>query len=893
MKGRGMKLRAIRKLMVSTMLASTALATAPAWGQASSVSDAGQPQDTQTDEDIVVTGIRQSLGAARDIKRDATQFVDAIVADDIGKLPDRNVAESLARVSGIQVDRGIAEGTSVSVRGLRQNVFLFNGRQIVDATGRGGSGLDQLGSSTYGILALVPSELISRLEVTKLAGPDQIAGALGGIVDIRTRMPLDGPESLALKGGLTYDDLREKLGYEIFGLASQKFADDTLGVLVSASYGRRNLAQQGLNTFAGYSRIVDAGGTARFVNADVRPEEIVEQRDKLGLDGVIQWQPSAGVELTLDSFYSKLTSDRNRYWLSFNPNAGLTNPTYSANNVLISGTARPPVLTNTEFADTKANTWSSALRGKFDVAPGLKASAELSYDRSTSSYSQLYFRLQPLATITPTVNFDLSKGDFGSYAISGIDLADPAQLRFTILFDNLYRARSTSTAARTDWTLDLGDSFLDNFSFGGRYQDLDTRATPLLADIRPTNGIPATQLGNFIRLRSNPDFAAGEFANLPRSFLIASNAFTGCEAFTQFAAVSQNAQCLNPGGTTNALAGTYQIKEEFVEGYGKLDFATAIGSTNVRGNVGVRYLNRQLTSIGNLISSSGAATSTVFRRTDDEWLPSVTVKFDLSSDLVLRLGAAKVIAFPNTVDLNNGLTLFNTAVFQNGVQITPGTGNGGAPDLEPYKANQFDASVEYYFGREALVSLGAFYKDVSTFIVQQQSAETYGGVFYLINRRINGDAAKVKGLEALVQLPFYFLPKPLDGFGVVATYSYIDSSTPIRDIVGRTLAFPGLSKNNANLIGYYETGPVSLRVAYNWRDDYLVGLSGAGTGIYNDTYTDLSATFRYDVTSNVSLNLEANNLLNEKQRTYDGTTEALRTNVFFGRIYKASVSLKF
>ena len=187
---------------------------------------------------MIVTGIRESLNKARDIKRESTQFVDAIVADDIGKLPDRNVAESLARVSGVQVDRGIAEGTSVSVRGLRQNVYLFNGRQIIDPTGRGGVGLETLGTSTYGLLALVPSELISRLELTKLASSDQISGALGGIVDVQTPMPLDGPSRLGAKvGGIYYDQASEG-GYEAFGLISQKFADDTLGVLLSASYNQ-------------------------------------------------------------------------------------------------------------------------------------------------------------------------------------------------------------------------------------------------------------------------------------------------------------------------------------------------------------------------------------------------------------------------------------------------------------------------------------------------------------------------------------------------------------------------------------------------------------------------------------------------------------------------------
>lgn len=890
-----MKNRIVQRLLVTTVLASAAACATPAAAQtdpAPAAQAADPVQEPQDDGAIIVTGIRQSLGAARDIKRNAVQFVDAIVSDDIGKLPDRNVAESLSRVSGIQVDRGIAEGTNVSVRGLRQNVYLFNGREIVDATGRGGIGLDQLGSSTYGILSLVPSELISRLEVTKLAGADDIAGALGGIVDINTRKPLDGPSSIAARAGASYDSLTKKPSYEMFGLVSQKFAGDTLGVLVSASYGRRKLSQQGLDTFSGYTQFT-SGGVTRFGHSDARPEEITETRTKFGLDGVIQWKPAPGVEITLDSFYSKLISDRERYWISFNPQTGLTNATYSPNNVLISGTSTAPVLTNSEFAYTKADTWSSALNGKFDVSDRIEASAELSYNRSTSSYDQNYLRLQPLTTITPSTSFDFSKGDLGAYSISGINLSDPSQLRFTILFDNLYRAKTEATAARTDWSMKLGEGFLDKLNIGLRAQKLDTRVNPSLADIRPTGGIVATSLSQYLTLHSNPDFAQGDFAGLPRSFLAANGSIAGgCGVWTNVAAISQAAACLNPTQTATALAGTYRIKENFTEGYAKLDFKVE-GALDLAGNIGVRYLHRDMTSIGNLIGATGGVTPTTFKRNDDEWLPSATVKMNVAEGLILRLGAAKVVAFPNTADLNNGVTLNNTAVFVNGVQTTPGTGSGGAPNLNPFKANQFDASLEYYFGRQALFSVGLFYKDVSTFIVAKQSAETFNNVNYLINRKINGDGAKVTGIEALLQLPFYFLPGALDGFGIVATYSYIDSSTPIRDAVGRVLAFPGLSKNNANLVGYYEKGPVSFRVAYNWRDDYLVGLSGANTGIYNDAYTDLSTTFRYDISKNFSLNLEANNLLNQHQRTYDGSPEALRTNLFFGRMYKASLSVKF
>lgn len=850
----------------------------------------GAEADPQAGQTIVITGIRHSLNVARDIKRDSTQFVDAIVADDIGKLPDRNVAESLARVSGVQVDRGIGEGTSVSIRGLRQNVFLLNGREIDDATGRGGNGLETLNTSTYGILALVPSELIARLDVTKLAGADQVSGALGGIVDIQTRMPLEGPNQVAAKISGIYADQSRRHGFESFGLVSQKFAHDTLGILLSASYNKRPVSQKGIDTFSGYLRFTDPSGTVRFGNSDVRPETISETRKDLGLDGVIQWEPTPGVELTADSFYSRLNSDRSRWWLSFTPTSGLSNAQYSPDNILLSGTATGPVLTNTEFLTTMADIWSSALRGKLDVTTRLKATAEVSYDRSSSTAHQIYFRMQPIASITPTVDFDFTQGDFGSYQIHGIDLTDPSQLRFTILFDNDFRATTKDVAARNDWTYSFGEGFLRSLDAGVRYQHLNTIENPLRADIRPSGGIPATQMAQYLELHADTQTAD---LGLPPTYLVANDTVRSCSVFTDFPSISQNVQCLDPTDNTNALSSTFTIKEGFTDGYAKVDFDSDLGAARLTGNIGIRYIHRRLTSIGNLIDAAGAATPATFRRSDDEWLPSGVAKLAVTNDLIFRLGAAKVVAFPNTADLNNGVTLANNAVFVNGVQTVLGTGTGGAPNLDPFKATQADFSAEYYFGKEGLVSAGLFYKDVSTFIVQQQSAESYGGVNYLINRKVNGGGAKVKGVELLAQLPFYFLPSPLDGFGIVATYSYISSSTPTKDVAGRTLPFPGLSKNNVNFIGYYEKGPLSVRVAYNWRDDYLLALSAAATGIYNSPYSDLSTTIRYDVNKHFSLGFEASNLLDEKQRTYDGVSEALRTNVYFGRLYKASVSVKF
>jgi TonB-dependent receptor len=746
------------------------------------------------------------------------------------------------------------------------------------------------------LLTLVPSELISRLSVTKLAGADQVAGALGGIIDIETRKPLSGEanQNVATVSG-TYDELAGKGGGSGFALLSTRNADNTLGASISATYSQREVVQQGLDTFSGYASFKDPTGTTRYGSTDMRAQNIDDDRTKTGLSATLQWRPTDGVEITADTFYSKQEADRDRYWLAFNPSAGLSNAVYSDNNILLAGHSVGPVQANTEIANIEADIWSTAVKAAFRAGDHLDGSVEASYGRSKAQYHQRYMRLQPMGNITSAVDFDLRNGDFGSFNVSGVDLTDPAQMRLSILFDNDYRAQTDSKSLRTDWSWAFDDGPLRSLDFGARYNNLDSTQDPLRADIRPVGGIPATQLDEFLKVYSNNDFMRGEFAGLPRSYLGSyRSVFTGCAAFTDFPSISQNPQCVDGRNNALAYAGTYRIGEDFTEGYAKLNWDTEVGGMPLTGNVGVRYVQRELDSVGNLLSGAGTPVATQYERTDRDWLPSAVAKLEITDQWVLRGGVAKVVAFPNTEDLNNGVSLNNNAVFDNnGVQISPATGSGGAPALDPFKADQYDLSLEYYYNDTGMLSAGLFYKDISTFIVQRQSAESYNGINYLINRKVNGDGAKVKGVELLAQVPFTFLPVPFDGLGMVATYTYIDSETPIKDVTGRSLTFPGLSKNNANLIVYYETGPFSARVAYNWRDEYLVGLSAAATGIYNDTYKDLAASVSYDFTDRLTLQLEAGNLLDSQQRTYDGSSEGLRTNVVYGRSYVGTLTWRF
>jgi len=567
-------------------------------------------QQAQTLDAVSVVGIRGSLEASRDLKRDSPQIVDAIVADDIGKLPDTNVAESLGRVAGVQLERGMGEGSDILVRGLKENVLLYNGRQIVDATGRGGNGLDQLATSTYGLLSLVPSELISRLEVTKLAGADQISGGLGGIVDIHTRQPLSGDSDqnvVSLAG--TYDDMADSWGHNAFGLISRRNEDRTFGALLSATYGRRNVVQQGLDTFSGYARFNDPTDPTRtrFGSTDMRAQNIDDDRTKVGLSAVLQWRPADGVELSWDTFYSRQKAERDRYWIAFNPSAGLSNAVYSDHDILLAGRSTGTVLLNTEVADIDSDTLSSALRASFQVGERVTGSAELDWGRSTASYNQRYMRLAPMAGLTSVTDFDLRSGSFGSFNVSGVNVVDPSQWRMTILFDNDWRAQTDSRALRTDWSLAFDNGPLRSLDVGARFSRLESLQDPRRADIRPAGGIPVTQMDPYIHVYSNNDFLPGEFAGLPRDYLGAfRGTFGGCGSFTTLPQISQNPQCLDPANTALAYSATFSVDEDFLEAYAKLNWDTEVGGMALGGNVGLRFVGRDLTSRGNLISGTGA-----------------------------------------------------------------------------------------------------------------------------------------------------------------------------------------------------------------------------------------------------------------------------------------------
>ena len=842
-------------------------------------------QDEKSEEDvelIQVTGIRSQLTQAVATKRDSVQFVDAISADDMGKLPDTNVAESLQRVSGVQLERGIGEGSTISIRGLSQNVILVNGRQVTTAGGRGDKGPDTLESSSYSMLSLIPSSLVSSLEVSKLPGAKEIEGALGGIVNIKTRRPLDndGQKIVASVTG-SYNDLSSDNGTEASIYYSNTFLENTLGIQVAASKASLVFQEEGLNTFSGYS--YDPSVTAdpneeTLVFNDIRYWEINDERERTGLNAMIQWQPTDTLDLYIDTFYSKVDSDRDRFWTGFWTCCGYDNTEISDNGVLTSASVSRPVQTNTEFAPAFTEFTSTAIGFKW-YTDDWEIKGEFAFTDSTSNSQQDFMRFQTAEAAE--VDFDLLAGDDAPDIIfGGADLTSPEGLNLAIVYDNTAHDETTDTAVRLDFTRYVDSDFFTSVEFGGRANSLETDHDYVARALTPN--FPITSLPQIYTMYSNSNFFSGDGPAVNAQYLVVDKSkWQGCTTLSEFYDEAQTAEC----ATTHDLSPSYDITEDLLAFYGQANFSSEVGGNDISGNFGVRYVQRDLTSKGHSEDvATGAATPFTTDVSHSEFLPSAVLKMDLTDEVVLRFGAARTLTFPNTSDLSSGI--FVRGDF---------TASGGNPELDPFVINQLDFSAEWYFGESSILSAGVFYKDVESFIVntiQPRDLPNYSQQVF-VEQPVNGESGTIQGLEVLYQQAFTSLPGFLEDTGIMATYSYIDSETPFEDGRGNSLPIPGLSENNINMVLYYEIESFGVRLAYNWRDEYLSHLGAGDNGVFYKSYQDLAATANYKINDNVSLNFQAVNLLNTRQKQYAAYEEAIQRNVEFGTTFKLSVSVNY
>lgn len=855
--------------------------------------------EDSTADYIIVTGTRASLAKGIDVKRQSDQFVDTVVAEDIGKLPDVNIAESLQRISGVQIQRSLGEGTQVSIRGLNQNITLANGREVVDAAGRGGSGVDSLGTGSYGLLAQLPSEIIQRLDVTKLAAASDIEGALSGTVNIITARPLASSQNVrafSMEG--LYNDIAGSKGFRSSALISQHITDNLAGLL-NISYSDREIRDESVFSFAGFtpltaafdtgatrntlgpggeslSRDPNGDGTPGFFIADIRNTEISDNRKRLGVNGTLQWAANDQSEYSFDFLYSRQKIDRLRDWfalpLSANGNA-YSALNFSPTETVISGVVRSPFRGDSETFKATGTTIASGLNGNW-VLGRLNLSADLSYSRSKQIGFQKFVRLTSKSSYN--VPFFLNAGDVPNFQIpAGVNLTDPSLFNFTNFFDNSDTALSELKAARMDGKLSVNSRIFKNVKIGWRLSELNVDLAANKTQL--TGAISANTVPDAFR-STNIDILKGVSGYQVYPLLIPVVTTPG----RALACEIRGSTCIPE---VRLPLASYDTKEKNFSAYIQADIESQLGGVDISGNVGGRYVDTRFEANGSRNAAGGAILPVNTVKKYNHFLPSAAFKFIVSENLLFRLGAAKVIARPNSASQNPGVSLNSTPPF---------VGNAGNAELDPFRATQYDLSTEFYFRPQSILSLGLFKKDLRSFIVQKSSIEIYDGNSYNVNRPVNGANAKIKGIEMLFQMPFDFLPSPLDGLGTTNSYSYIDSQTNGVNIrTGEPLPITGLSKHNVNATVYWEKGPLGFRVAYNWRSKYLESIGPGGSGVFFDSIDNLSLSARFQITDQFSIDAQANNVLDSRIRKFGGVEDATLLYGLNGRTFSLGLRGKF
>jgi TonB-dependent receptor len=834
-------------------------------------------------EEIVVTGFRQSLRSAQNLKRNSEQIVDAIVAEDIGKLPDLSVSDTAARIPGVQVIRRGGEADTVLVRGLPDFTTTYNGREIFTAERR------EVALQDF------PSANIAALEVFKTSTANLVEAGLAGQVNIRSRRPFDfrGTEIAGSVWGL-YTKQAGKWTPNFNALASTRWDTGAgeMGLLLNISRTELQfLDSEPSNT--DFQATFDVNGRAvRFPDVQ-RLFYRSGNRVRPSLNAAFQWRPGGNFEFYAEALYQGFRnkiSDR----LAAVPLYGgrsYTNIQFrDGTNLIESGTVTglgDPIFTFQGGTFNKTDTYQFAVGGIYEAGP-LKITADLArtdstFRGSTESVDRIF-----AGQANTSVDFDLRTPQF---TVNGFDVSNPANYLFDGLYEEAQLSEGEDYQARIDAEYEFdGSSFLRSLQAGLRYTDRDAHrefgnrfagfrgrnipGSSLPLDFKlARRGFRGTSVQSGFETFLTPTYdSIRENRVALREFVLARAPFGGFGTFTA------DAPAPNP-------TSVYDAKEETLAGYGQVNFA--FGET-VEGIIGIRGV-RTKSQVAGTSNVAGVLTPVSVGQTYTDWLPNGSLRFRFTPELQLRLSATQTRTRPNFEQLNPSATLGAPDPLRGGLR----TGSGGNPFLKPFTSNNYDASLEYYFSRSGFASVAAFRRDLEGFIQTETIEYTDPTLGPLrITGPVNTRSGRINGFEAQVSTFFEYnwVPTFLRNFGVQANYTYLDAKTQFfnpatKQFESGRVVLPnapvdqgGVSKHTFNLVGMYEGGGFSARLSYNKRSSYLDTRDFRGDQnnpreFFNDLYLEearpagrLDLSTNYTVNENITLFFDWTNILEDPFR---------------------------
>ncbi|MES2316031.1 MAG: TonB-dependent receptor [Pseudomonadota bacterium] len=854
-------------------------------------------------EVVIVTGIRASLQQSLAVKRNAAANVEVITAEDVGKMPDKNVADSLQRLPGVNISSsaagsgGFDENDRVSLRGTAPSLTqtVINGHAI-------SSGdwfvLDQVGgavgrSASY---SLLPSEIVGQVVVRKSPTADLIEGGVAGTIDVMTRHPLDFKQPLSFEGSVqaVHSTLAAKTDPQFSGLVNWKNASNTFGVMLQGFSEKRSLRRDGQELLQ-WTQIAPGGpvATAHPDLANVWYPRLIgsslfeQERHRKGGLVDLQFKPSRDFSAEATYFSSKLTaSNYNRNFMTDMLGSGALGGGVSPDSY----TVRNGTLTSATFANR--GTTAAPLRygivddivreGAYSKSDFLDLAFKYRFNDNLSMRGQAGKTRGNGATPSQGVYEGDINNTGASYQLNG--LGSPATVKF------LQGNQAVFTGTILDWVFGLSPATTTDEETYAQI-DADYRV-----DIGPLNnikfGLRGTDHG-----RSNFTVAQGpNWANTEPGTANTNPAWNGTTYPADFGkdlggdfprnvwALDRN--ILQAWGNLHSnrdVSRTYYSEMFALKEKTKAMYVSGdLDGDGWSGNVGVRVVRTDGTSNGYQIVPNqvpganlpaypwgGFVQQTSIENNHTKVLPSLNLKFDLSKDLVGRVGVSRTMTRPDFGALGGTVSLTDETH----------TGNGGNARLQPVISTNLDATLQWYFKPRALASVGLFMMDLKDYVgygvstgtfIDSRASELAGrGVFaqYAITSPINV-GAKIKGAEFALQLPLGA------GFGVDGNFTLADSkqdagSCPAMQTA--TSSSPcdmlGASKVTANAGAYYENDKFNARVGYAWRSSYLAA-QDRGTPLYQDKVGQLSVSFNYSLSKNLTLTFSGQNLNNPILKNY-------------------------
>lgn len=927
---------------------------APLFAQAQAQAPA--PADGQAIQTVEVTGIRASLAKSISVKKNADTNIEVVTAEDIGKMPDKNIADSLSRLAGVNVTYNSAlafdEAERIAIRGTPPflNLTTLNGHSLSS----GDWYIGDQNTNTRGIsFGMLPSQLIGQAIVYKNGRADIVEGGIAGSVDILTRRPLDQKKRLVgeISAGVVHSTLASKTDPQVSGLLNWKNEAGTLGLLLQGFNEERHLRRDGQENFGQglYLNTQAAADPARGGDAALKGKRLPNQLNSAFFEGVrerkggyvgLQYKPSNDLDINLNVFRSSLSADNYNTSAFAEPatvinNGGLIKDFTVVGDVITRATITPnparkdgPTLQFAHQARTGAESTANYqdIDVKWRATPSLTISGKLGSTKGTGETAGQPGALYEIFDRGISYNFNDNGRKPADWAITGTDLTNMRNYRLLPNVGGAIYTLDKEDYAHLDgaFQLDRGPFTLlrfgarasshvnDKVTVNGQYNKPGLGAGGSSQADMDTNYPYATWAQPALSFPS--DYAAELSGNFPRNL----------PRYEVQTLIDWGNANLNYDPVLNKNWGaSATVKENNRALYLMQDFEAG----QLSGNVGLRWVQTRVVSdfyralnngalacparatscvpgTGSLVSQ-GAITSSRLsgylpvsvENVYNNLLPSVNLRWELDRGLIVRASASRTLGRPNFSQLAGSLT---------GVNDTTFTASAGNPYLKPITANNVDLSLGWYHAPRAYVAGSVFSQRIHDYVKPGTSIQSLFNITkfaqtqdpaqsysdYTVSSS-KGKKARLHGIELSAEQPIG------NGFGLLGNVTYVDS----KDEDGIPLVYT--SKVTYNLRAYYEDEKASASLAWNYRTKYAIGFSGNGVDTVNPTSLvrtganyaaaqgSLSASVSYKLTQHLSVTLDATNLLDPVRRYYAITEEMPLGFYANGRQFFLSLKAKF